>query len=98
MNENNPTPPFVPPGNTSSTSEPVPPPPLRGPRPLGEDPSERVAITNIVAAIDAMLRHPRRVIFQLRQPDAGKLIAMMVFVSAVCSLIYGVVVGTFSGH
>ena len=35
--------------------------------------------------------------FQLRQPGAGKLIAMMLFVSVVCSLIYGVVVGTFSG-
>ena len=35
--------------------------------------------------------------FQLRQPGAGKLIAIMLFVSIVCSLIYGVVVGTFSG-
>ena len=35
--------------------------------------------------------------FQLRQPGAGKLIAMMLLVSVVCSLIYGVVVGTFSG-
>jgi hypothetical protein len=35
--------------------------------------------------------------FQLRQPGAGKLIAAMLFISIVCSLIYGVVVGTFSG-
>ena len=35
--------------------------------------------------------------FQLQQPDAEKLIAVMLFVSIVCSLIYGVVVGTFSG-
>jgi hypothetical protein len=33
----------------------------------------------------------------LRQPGAGKLITMMLMVSVVCSLIYGVVVGTFSG-
>jgi hypothetical protein len=64
---------------------------------LGDDPAERVPISNAVAAIDAMLRHPRRVMFQLRQPEAGKLIAMMLLVSVVCSLIYGVVVGTFSG-
>ena len=101
MNENNPPPPFIPPASTADkakTPESVPPPPWRGPRPLGEDPSERVAITNMVAVIDAILRHPRRVIFQLRQPEAGKLIAMMLCVSVICSLIYGVVVGTFSGH
>jgi len=34
--------------------------------------------------------------FQLRQPGAGRLIAAMLFVSVVCSLIYGVVAGTFS--
>ncbi len=67
------------------------------PRQLGDDPSERVPIPNIIAAIDAILRHPRRVMFQLRQPDAGKLIGAMIFVSVVCSLIYGVVAGTFSG-
>jgi hypothetical protein len=65
--------------------------------PLGDDPAERVPISNAVAAIDAILRHPRRVIFQLRQPHAEKLIVMMLLVSIVCSLIYGIVVGTFSG-
>jgi hypothetical protein len=90
MNEQNPVPPQIPPRI----------PPIATPssvQQLGDDPSERAAITNVVAAIDAILRHPRRVMFQLRQPDAGKLIAMMLLVSVVCSLIYGVVVGTFSG-
>jgi hypothetical protein len=90
MNENTPAPPRIPPQI----------PPVAGPhepRPLGDDPSERLPITSVVAAIDAILRHPRRVMFQLYQPGAGKLIAMMVLVSVVCSLIYGVVVGTFSG-
>src|SRR5471032_46817 len=90
MNDQNPVPPQIPPQI----------PPVVGsnvPRQLGDDPSERVAITNVVAAIDAMLRHPRRVMFQLRQPGAGKLIAAMLFISIACSLIYGVVVGTFSG-
>jgi hypothetical protein len=90
MNEQNPVPPQIPPRI----------PPVATPscaQQLGDGPAERAAITNVVAAIDAILRHPRRVMFQLRQPGAGKLIAMMLLVSVVCSLIYGVVVGTFSG-
>jgi hypothetical protein len=86
MNDNNPVPPQIPPVVGSNE-----------PRPMGEDPSDRAPITNVAAAIDAILRHPRRVMFQLQQPCAGKLIAVMLFVSIVCSLIYGVVVGTFSG-
>ncbi len=98
MNENNPTPPPIPPGNAYTAPESTPPPPLRGPRPLGEDPAERVPVTSVVMAIDCILRHPRRLMFQLRQPNAGKLIVMMLFVSVLCSAIYGVVVGTFSMH
>jgi hypothetical protein len=92
MNDQNPVPPRIPPQ--------IPPPVASAgePRPLGDDPSERLPITNVVAAIDAILRHPRRVMFQLYQPGAGNLIGMMVLVAVVCSLIYGVVVGTFSGH
>ncbi|HKW28614.1 MAG TPA: hypothetical protein VJT54_04715 [Verrucomicrobiae bacterium] len=85
MNELNPAPPSIPPVIPSA------------PRQLGDDPSERVPIPNAIAAIDAILRHPRRVMFQLRQPGAGKLVAVMLVVAIVCSLIYGVVVGTFSG-
>jgi len=90
MNEQNPIPPQIPPRI----------PPVATPscaQQLGDDPAERAAITNVVAAIDAILRHPRRVMFQLRQQNAGKLITIMLLVSVVCSLIYGVVVGTFSG-
>jgi hypothetical protein len=92
MNSQNPIPPIPPQ---------IPPqlPPFAipgGQRPLGDDPSERVAISNVIVAIEAILRQPRRVMFQLRQPGAGRLIAAMLFVSVVCSLIYGVVAGTFS--
>jgi hypothetical protein len=86
MNEQNPAPPRIPQVATPGTV-------LQ----LGDDPAERVPISNVVAAIDAILRHPRRVMFQFRQPDAGKLVAMMLLVAVVCSLIYGVVAGTFSG-
>jgi hypothetical protein len=90
MNDINPVPPQIPPQIPPVVT-------ATDPRLLGNDPAERVPITHVVAAIDAILRHPRRVMFQLRQPGAGKLIALMLLVSIGCSLIYGVVVGTFSG-
>jgi len=68
-----------------------------GPRPLGDEPAEREPIPGFVTAIESILRQPRRVMFQLRQPGGGKLIAAMLLVAVVCSLIYGVVVGSFSG-
>ena len=92
MNDTNPTPQPAPP-----QIPPVTPPSAHGPRPLGDDPAERVPISNAIAAIEAMLRQPRRLMHQLRQPDAGKLVAGMLFMAVLCSLIYGVVVGSFSG-
>jgi hypothetical protein len=91
MNDLNPTPASVPPQIPSAAT---PYPPLA--RPLGEDPEERVAIPNVVTASEAILRQPRRVMCQLRQPGAGRLIVAMLGVSILCGLIYGVVVGTFS--
>ena len=64
---------------------------------LGDDPAERVAITGVVSAIESLLRQPRRVMFQLREPGAGEVIAALVFIAVLCSLIYGVIVGSFSG-
>ena len=64
---------------------------------LGVSPEDQVPIPNAVAAVESILRQPRRVVCQIRQPGSGRLIAAMVFVAVVCSLIYGLVVGTFSG-
>lgn len=90
MNETNPVPPQLPPQ--------IPPHiPAAGLRQLGDDPVERAPIPHAIAAIDAILRHPRRVMFQLRQPGAERLIFSMIVVSVVCCLIYGIVAGTFSG-
>lgn len=77
---------------------PVPPPipPRSGPLPLGDNPQEREPIPNAIVAIEAILRQPRRVMYQLRQPGAGKLMFAMLLVAVICALIYGVVVGTFS--
>ena len=73
-------------------------PTAKTPPPLGDDPAERVAITGVVSAIESILRQPRRVMFQLREPGASKVITALGLIAVVCSLIYGVIVGSFSGH
>ena len=67
------------------------------PPPLGDDPADREPVLNPVTAVEAILRQPRRVMYQLRQPGAGQLIGSMLFVTVLCSLVYGVIVGSFSG-
>ncbi len=68
-----------------------------GSRPLGEDAQDREGIRGPIAAIESILRHPRRVLYQLRQPGAGHLIVALLLIAVLCSVVYGVVVGTFSG-
>lgn len=89
MNDQNPVPPVIP--------LPVPPPAVKENRHPGDDPADRVPILHTLGAIEALLRQPLRLLFQLRQPDAGRLIAQMLLVAFGCSLVYGLVAGTFSG-
>src|SRR6266581_7631697 len=91
MNENTPAPSPVPPQLPASGFT-LPAAML----PLGENPEDREKIPNAVSAIESILRKPRRIMYQLRQPGSGRLIFSMVMVAVCCSLIYGVVVGTFS--
>lgn len=49
-----------------------------------------------IAAVESLLRNPRRVLYQLRQPGAGHVIVALLLIAVTCSLVYGVVVGTFS--
>src|SRR5215471_16198058 len=79
-----------------SVPPPLPPRLVSAGLPLGESPDEREPIRNVIVAVEAVLRQPRRLMFQVRQPGSGRLIVSMVLVAIVCSLIYGVVVGTFS--
>src|SRR5262245_34436437 len=90
MNENN--------ANPGAAPQQLPPGSAWDGQPLGDDPGERVVIASTTSAIEAMLRQPRRVMYQLRQPGAGWLIGAMLGVAIVCGVIYGVVVGSFSGH
>ena len=73
------------------------PPVINGPRVLGDDPAEHVPIKNIIGVVESVLRQPRRLLFQLRQPGAGRLIGGMLFASLICGLVYGLVIGSFSG-
>jgi hypothetical protein len=93
MNEQIPVPPMIP---TAGTPPPPTPPP-NNPRPPGEDPADRVPIPHAFAAIEALLRHPARLFYQLRQPGASSIILQMLLVALGCSVVYGVVAGTFSG-
>jgi hypothetical protein len=78
----------------------IPPPPQPPPwsrnLPLGDSPEDREPVPNAIAAVEAILRHPRRIMYQLRQPGSGQLTGAMILVSIICALVYGVVVGTFS--
>lgn len=96
---NEPNNPSTPPANQPPLpARPPAAPPLLGTRaPLGTDPREQEPIPTPFAAAEAMLRQPRRVLFQLIQNPPASLIAKLAGVALVCALIYGLVVGTFSG-
>src|SRR5512133_3258201 len=63
----------------------------------GDLPEEREPVTGPFGAVEAVLRQPRRLMYQLRQPRPGGLLGVMLLTALLCSLVYGVVVGTFSG-
>lgn len=88
MNEQNTLPPVIPQTGTAPM-----PGNLRNP---GDDASDRVPIPHGFAALEALLRQPSRLFYQLRQPGGGSLIVQMLLIAFVCSLVYGVIVGTFS--
>ena len=66
------------------------------PQPLGEDPQDILPIQGALGAAESMLRHPRRIVFHLRQPGAGSLLLSLLLIAILCSAVYGLVVGTFS--
>jgi hypothetical protein len=90
MSDSHPQPPPIPPTTSNSPASPVVAPPA------AEQLAEREPIPHVFSAIEAILRQPGRLVYQLSQPGSGRLVAAMVVVSIVCSLVYGVVVGSFS--
>ena len=65
---------------------------------LGDDSADRQVPVGITGVIEAMLRSPRRIIFQLQQGQARRVTISLVIIGFVCSLTYGVIVGSFSGE
>lgn len=93
MNESSSIPPVINPtiaGISCGSHQPDP--------PLGEVESDRQPIASLITAIEAVLREPRRLLFQLTQQNQGHLVRNLLFVSLLSAFIYGLVVGTFSGR
>lgn len=69
-----------------------------GELPLGEDPRVSLPIGGVLAAIEAVLRHQRRVVHHLNQGNGtGRLIGLLLVVALTFIAIYGAIVGSFSG-
>ena len=64
--------------------------------PLGESAEDRMPVNSPVSAVEAILRQPRRIMYQLRQSNPGTVIGSMLLVGLLCALVYGVVIGSFS--
>ncbi len=64
---------------------------------LGFLEDDRVPVGGPFSGVDALLRNPRRIMFQLNQEGGRQLIAMLLGVALVCALGYGLIVGMFSG-
>ena len=54
-------------------------------------------VRGVIPAVEAILREPGRIAATLRQHGQGRLVLGMLAVAAFCSVVYGIVVGTFSG-
>lgn len=85
-----PTPPAAQPAPTYPSSAYVPPAP-------GEDPNDRQELTGVFGKIEAVLRYPGRIFFHLSQASAASVIAALIVATALSALVYGVIVGSFSG-
>jgi len=66
-------------------------------RPPADDPADQQPIAGFVETVESLLRQPRRLMHQLRQPGRGHAISALLFMAILCALVYGLVVGTFSG-
>ncbi len=80
---------------------PIPPqiqnqPPTLPALPLEETLEDREPVSGVLPAVEAILRQPRRILRQLRQEGHGSLIACLILIAVACSLVYGLVVGSFS--
>jgi hypothetical protein len=73
------------------------PPPSRHEPALGEEAGDTIAVGGPLGVIDALLRHPRRVVYRLRQAAPEPVVCMLLVAAAAMIAVYGAVVGSFSG-
>lgn len=64
--------------------------------PISPSPQDLLPIDGVIPTMEAILREPRRVLYQLRT-NRARLLWGMLLIAVVCSLTYGLVVGSFSG-
>jgi hypothetical protein len=80
---------------------PGPPPPPLPPGeepPLGEHPADRHPVAGALGVIEAVLRHPRRIAYQLHAGQAPELLIVLLLAVALALVgVYGAIVGSFSG-
>jgi hypothetical protein len=73
------------------------PPGLPTTAPVADSSSDSQPITSFAEAIESLLRQPRRLMHQMRAPGRGHVIAALLVMALTCGVVYGLVVGTFSG-
>jgi hypothetical protein len=54
-------------------------------------------VRGVIPAVEAILREPARIVATFRQQGQGRLSLGMLAVAVFCAIVYGLVVGTFSG-
>ena len=64
---------------------------------LGAQPDDATPLPSPAAVIDALLRHPRRIVYQVQQSGSGRLITALLGIAVLCGVAYGVIMGSFSG-
>jgi hypothetical protein len=87
----------TPPNTGASTPPLLPSAAPSGATPPGESASDQMPIRGLMGAVESILRQPRRLLRQLREGDSGPIIASLLVIATGCGLVYGFVVGTFSG-
>lgn len=58
---------------------------------------DRAPVTGCFGSVDAILRNPRRIMYQLGEGSSRDVILRLVGVAVACALGYGLIVGLFSG-
>jgi len=65
-----------------------------GPNPSSSGP---IRLNGLFGTVETLLRDPYRLMERLRQPRPARVVLMLLLSALLCSLLYGLVAGTFSG-